>query len=161
MALTCMFVVRMCFLALLTASLLQEESSTLHHEEALTQAARQMGQRRLNALKHRRYTSDGSAQLCQLVRWAARLKSGTEDKLNIQFEQDSWVQQTQPRDEHKSCLSAGDLPQQLSGKARLPLERQTSGLLCSSYESSECLSVFFLLHGLHLDLTCQVPAGLF
>lgn len=30
---------RMCFLALVTASLLQKESSTLHHEEALTQAA--------------------------------------------------------------------------------------------------------------------------
>lgn len=37
--LTCMFVMRMCFLALVTASLLQEESSTLHHEEALTEAA--------------------------------------------------------------------------------------------------------------------------
>lgn len=42
--LTCMFVVWMCFLALVTASLLQEESSTLHHEEALTKAAKQMGQ---------------------------------------------------------------------------------------------------------------------
>lgn len=38
--LTCMLVVWMCFLALVTASLLQEESSTLHHEEALTEAAR-------------------------------------------------------------------------------------------------------------------------
>lgn len=37
-----MFVVRMCFLALVTAPLLQEESSTLHHEEALTQAAKQI-----------------------------------------------------------------------------------------------------------------------
>lgn len=37
--LTCMFVRRMCFLALLAASLLQEESSTLHHKETLTQAA--------------------------------------------------------------------------------------------------------------------------
>lgn len=85
------------------------------------------------------------------------------DRRQIKYSvlQDSWVQQTQPRDEHKSCLSAADLLQQLSGKAQLPRERQTSGLLCSSYESSECLSVFFLLHGLHLDLTCQVPAGLF
>lgn len=40
MFLTCMFVVRMCFLTLVTASLLQEEGSTLHHEEALTQAAK-------------------------------------------------------------------------------------------------------------------------
>lgn len=34
-----MFVVRMCFLALLAAPLLQEESGALHHEEALAQAA--------------------------------------------------------------------------------------------------------------------------
>lgn len=38
--LTCMFVRRLCFLALLTASLLQEESSALHHEEALAQTAK-------------------------------------------------------------------------------------------------------------------------
>lgn len=36
-----MFVVWMCFLALVTASLLKEESSSLHHEEALTKAAKQ------------------------------------------------------------------------------------------------------------------------
>lgn len=40
-----MFVVRMCFLALLAAPLLQEEGSTLHHEEALAQAAGQTGER--------------------------------------------------------------------------------------------------------------------
>lgn len=39
MVLTCMFVGRMCFLALGTASLLEEQGSTLHHEEALAQAA--------------------------------------------------------------------------------------------------------------------------
>lgn len=37
--LTCMFVRRMCFWALWTASLLQEEGSPLHHKETLTQAA--------------------------------------------------------------------------------------------------------------------------
>lgn len=38
--LTCVFVVWMCFLTLVTASLLEEESSTLHHEEALAKAAK-------------------------------------------------------------------------------------------------------------------------
>lgn len=49
--LTCMFVVRMCFLALVTASLLQEESSTLHHEEALAEAARRNGTEELGGTK--------------------------------------------------------------------------------------------------------------
>ena len=35
-----MFVVGMCFLVLRTAALLQEEGGTLHHEEALAQAAK-------------------------------------------------------------------------------------------------------------------------
>ena len=43
--LTCMLVVWMCFLALVAASLLQEECCTLHHEEALTKAAKQTWQR--------------------------------------------------------------------------------------------------------------------
>lgn len=59
MFLTCMFVVRMCFLTLVTASLLQEEGSTLHHEEALTQAAKKQknknGTEALKASKHRHY----------------------------------------------------------------------------------------------------------
>lgn len=65
-SLTCMFVVRMWFLALVTASLLQEESSTLHHEEALAQAAKQ-GQKSSKSLKHIRRQTNSSANLCQLV----------------------------------------------------------------------------------------------
>lgn len=41
--LTCVFVVWMCFLTLVTASLLEEESSTLHHEEALAKTAKANG----------------------------------------------------------------------------------------------------------------------
>lgn len=41
--LTCVFVVRMCFLTLVTASLLEEEGSTLHHEEALAKTAKTNG----------------------------------------------------------------------------------------------------------------------
>lgn len=41
--LTCMFVVWMCFLTLVAASLLEEESSTLHHEEALAKTAKTKG----------------------------------------------------------------------------------------------------------------------
>lgn len=37
--LTCVFVVWMHFLTLVTAALLEEESSTLHHEEAFAQTA--------------------------------------------------------------------------------------------------------------------------
>lgn len=59
--LTCMFVVRMCFLALVTAPLLQEKSSTLHHEEALTQAARHATEQ-LEAATHRHETLDTTLQ---------------------------------------------------------------------------------------------------
>lgn len=41
--LTCMFVVWMCFLTLVAASLLEEESSALHHEEALAKTAKTNG----------------------------------------------------------------------------------------------------------------------
>lgn len=54
--------------------------------------------------------------------------------------------------EHKSQSSVtGELPQQLSGRAQLPRYRGRPQV-CSSHESScdpECLSVFYLLHGLH------------
>lgn len=43
MALTCVLVVRMCFLTLVAASLLEEESSALHHEEALAKTAKTNG----------------------------------------------------------------------------------------------------------------------
>lgn len=54
--LTCMFVVWLCFLTLVTAPLLQEQSSTFHHEEALTKAAKQTEE--LKSLRHARYTLD-------------------------------------------------------------------------------------------------------
>lgn len=41
--LTCVFVVGMCFLTRVAASLLEEESSPLHHEEALAKAAKTNG----------------------------------------------------------------------------------------------------------------------
>lgn len=41
--LTCVFVVWMRFLTLVTAALLEEESSTLHHEEAFAQTAKRNG----------------------------------------------------------------------------------------------------------------------
>lgn len=67
------------------------------------------------------------------------------------------------QEEHRSWLpAADDLPQKLSGKAQLPRYRGRPQV-CSSHESSfdpESLSVFFLLHGLRSDLTCQVSAGL-
>lgn len=140
--LTCMFVMRMCFLALVTASLLQEESSTLHHEEALTQAADKTEE-------SRGYTFwEGDTARRTQLRRATFWHSGTQHKWIFFL---VWtgcfcsVRRSQ-RDHNKSRLSAaGESPQQLSGKAQLPRYRARRQV-CSRHESSfdpECLSVFF------------------
>lgn len=54
MVLTCVFVVWVCFLTLVTASLLEEEGSTLHHEEALAKTAKTNGGVNKNPRDHRR-----------------------------------------------------------------------------------------------------------
>ena len=156
---TCMFVVRMCFRTLLTAPLLQKKSSTLHHEEALTQAAKRNGREELQVFKHRRYRSDNtvqnnsSAQLFQPVH-------GTANEILSLTGWFSSVDMANEMSINLDCL----LPVNYlsSGKAQLPRYRGRPQV-CSSHESSfdpECLAVFFLLHGLHSDLTCQVYAGL-
>lgn len=152
---------RMCFLALVTASLLQKESSTLHHEEALTQAANKWEESQgLHIFRKDTLCVNYNSAEQQLRLLFGKLNQTVGHETNefffIFFLTGCFCSVGNiQRDDNKSWLSAeGELPQQLSGKAQLPCYRPRRQV-CSSHESSfdpECLSVFFLLHS---DLTCQ------
>lgn len=113
--LTCMFVVWMCFLALVTASLLQEESSTLHHEEALTEAARQNGTEELGATKTQRLGLRHHAAgqpLSKLV--SACCVDSKAEVWNVSQNARSSFNRTADISEQKTCLAAAAVCRSLS-----------------------------------------------
>lgn len=118
--LTCMFVRRMCFWALLTASLLQEEGSTLHHKETLAQAANKReksysgwSRRCISDTILLRNSSVSSANKINLT-----LRHKVENRLN---------RRKQFGDDYKSLMSSsGELTPQLRREAKLPRYRNRS-----------------------------------